>query len=324
MCDKTEPSCGKCIKKGIACSGVNRIRFTEGVARRGKLKDCKIPDISNDGASHLPSKTSFPTIRWNDERKRGTKRKKEDMERDTTRTRAKESAHDSNQSNSSPTTSKMTGQLYTPSDIVGSQAQLLHGPSATSELDASTSELDAISGLEDDVEEINRVEDAMLQCFLTRQNLQRWLPPLTAEARMLFSYFSAAIAPVMVVFDTVSNGYRELILPMAFEDEVLRRAVGVVAAQHLSRERPEMRDAAEAGRAAVISRLRNDALSATEDQIFSKFTWATLVVLLVGETVTGSEDYSFLVQMLLCLSANSRAENGNTAVSRFLQTQTNM
>ena len=40
----------------------------------------------------------------------------------------------------------------------------------------------------------------------------------------------------MVVLDTIPNGYRDIILPMALEDEVLRRAIGVVAAQHLGRE----------------------------------------------------------------------------------------
>lgn len=130
----------------------------------------------------------------------------------------------------------------------------------------------------------------------------------------------------MVVLDTVPNGYRSLILPMAFEDDVLRRAVGVVAAQHLSRGRPEMKTAAEAGRTAIISRLRKEALSSPADQVFNKYTWATLIVLLVGETVTGSADYRFLVQMLLCLSMNIKenAEEGDDEATQFLKAQTNM
>jgi hypothetical protein len=40
--------------------------------------------------------------------------------------------------------------------------------------------------------------------------------------------------------------------------------------------------------------------------------------------VTGSADYSFLVQMLLCLSANSMGDDQKPVVNRFLQTQTNM
>lgn len=56
----------------------------------------------------------------------------------------------------------------------------------------------------------------------------------------------------MVVLDDDTNGYRSLVLPMAIEDEVLCRAVNVVAAQHLSRQRPKLQRAAEAERAAII------------------------------------------------------------------------
>ncbi|KAL1855227.1 hypothetical protein Daus18300_011228 [Diaporthe australafricana] len=126
----------------------------------------------------------------------------------------------------------------------------------------------------------------------------------------------------MVILDKVSNGYRDFILPMALHDEVLCRAVGVVAAQHLSQGRPALELTAEKGRAAVISRLRRDA--SLPDQVFNEFTWATLIVLLVGETVTGNADYGFLVQMLLCLSNNNVIKTMESPLIRFLRAQTHM
>lgn len=126
----------------------------------------------------------------------------------------------------------------------------------------------------------------------------------------------------MVILDKVSNGYREFILPMALQDEVLCRAVVVVAAQHLSSGHPALELAAEKGRTAVISRLRRDA--SLESQVFNEFTWATLIVLLVGETVTGNADYSFLVQMLLCLSNNNVISAKESPLTRFLKAQTHM
>lgn len=128
----------------------------------------------------------------------------------------------------------------------------------------------------------------------------------------------------MVVLDDNTNGYRSLVIPMALEDDLLRRAVGVVAAQHLSRQRPELQEAAEAGRAAVISRLRSDSLQQSADKVFNKFTWATLIVLLVGETVTGSADYRFFVQMLLSLSMSNPGQDADPVLSEFLQAQTHM
>lgn len=304
MCDKSEPACGKCIKKGIECSGVNRIRFTEAVARRGKLKDCKIPDVGGNGLICLPTTTNFPAVRWKSEKKQRTERaakgKQQHVQSQTAELQDSSQCHDG-----------LDG--FSPGSLV-----------ATQTLPQVSAGLDESSEAHDDVEEIVQFDDGMLRQCPVYIGVQPWLAPLSSEARMLFSHFSEAIAPVMVIVDTASNGYREIILPMALEDEVLRRAVGVVAAQHLSRERPDIQHAAEAGRAAIISRLRNHAASATPEQVFNKFTWATLVVLLVGETVTGSADYTFLVQMLLCLSTNRRAECQRSPVTRFLQISTNL
>ena len=82
VCDKGAPSCQKCIKKGIQCSGVNRIRFTEGVATRGRFKGCKIPADQIQGGQGiiLPTVTTFPQVRWRDEKyhsKRISKRNNE-------------------------------------------------------------------------------------------------------------------------------------------------------------------------------------------------------------------------------------------------------
>ncbi|KAI0604630.1 Fungal specific transcription factor domain protein [Pyrenophora tritici-repentis] len=178
--------------------------------------------------------------------------------------------------------------------------------------------------VEEGIEEIVRDQTIFSSWYSGYNKLQPWIAPLSPKTRELFSYFSDVIAPAMVILDTSSNGYRDILLPMALEDEVLCRAVAVVAAQHLSRERLELQEVAEAGRTAIISRLRRDSLSATADRVFNQFTWATLIVLLVGETVTGSADYSFLIQMLLCLSANSTVKSQELPVNRFLQTQTNM
>lgn len=128
----------------------------------------------------------------------------------------------------------------------------------------------------------------------------------------------------MVVLDDPKNGYRSLVLPMALEDEVLGRAVSVVAAQHLSRLRPELREAAEAGRASIIARLRSDSFQHSADKVFNKSTWATLIVLLVGETVTGSADYSFLIQMLLSLSRSITQRDADPVLLEFLHAQTHM
>lgn len=131
------------------------------------------------------------------------------------------------------------------------------------------------------------------------------------------------VAPVMVILDNVSNGYRELLLPMACHDEVLQHAIAAVASQHIAGRYPAMRPAAESERAAVISRLRQDSLQPTPDRVFNASTWATLIVLLVGETITGSSEYKYLLHTLMCLAQNiSQVEH--TAANSFLMQQTHM
>jgi hypothetical protein len=45
-CDRSEPQCGKCIKKGIICPGMGiRYRFNDGIAARGRFKGKSKPVI---------------------------------------------------------------------------------------------------------------------------------------------------------------------------------------------------------------------------------------------------------------------------------------
>lgn len=127
----------------------------------------------------------------------------------------------------------------------------------------------------------------------------------------------------MVVLDNVANGYRDVLLPLACEDELLRTAVGVVASQHLALYNPSLQSMADEGRAAVISRLRRESLQASPDQVFNLSTWATLIVLLVGETITGSSEYTHLLQTLMCLIHNI-GKIAPSAARDFLKQQSHM
>ncbi|KAH7356371.1 fungal-specific transcription factor domain-containing protein [Pyrenochaeta sp. MPI-SDFR-AT-0127] len=307
ICDKGQPSCTKCINKGIECSGLGRIRFAKGVARRGRLKDCKIPDANSNGLQEgndvLPTEISFQALRWPNE-KRPKQRRTIEAVKDLAVICPENSF-------------SLEGETTMMDESIVLSSQVT-SPDLASTMTVIQKQDD------DDVEEVVRGDMVLNKAYSRSDNIISWVAPIGAEARMLFSYFSEAVAPVMVILDDNSNGYRSLILPMAFEDDVLRRAVRVVAAQHLSRERPELKDEAEAERTAIISSLRRNALGCSADKVFNKFTWATVIVLLVGETVTGSADYRFLVQMLLCLSMNGLSDDVDPALMSFLQAQAHM
>ncbi|KAF5020738.1 hypothetical protein F66182_7240 [Fusarium sp. NRRL 66182] len=106
----------------------------------------------------------------------------------------------------------------------------------------------------------------------------------------------------MVVLDSSSNGYRGLILPLAYQDENLARAVSVVSSFHLAQKDPKLQQVAEQGHQDIVAKLRRDSLQLSPEQLFNPYTLATILVLLVGETITGADNYTYLLEMLNCLT----------------------
>ncbi|UKZ80064.1 hypothetical protein TrVFT333_007829 [Trichoderma virens FT-333] len=137
--------------------------------------------------------------------------------------------------------------------------------------------------------------------------------------------FSEFIAPKMVVFDFNGNGYRDILLPLACEDELVGQAISVIAAFHLSQRAPHMRMAAEVGQHAILSKLFRDSLQLEPKRLFSLSTWATILVLLVGETITGANNYVHLLEILSNLAQSSDSVQSLSITTRgFIREQTRM
>ncbi|KAJ4413363.1 hypothetical protein N0V82_008579 [Gnomoniopsis sp. IMI 355080] len=114
------------------------------------------------------------------------------------------------------------------------------------------------------------------------------------------------------------------ILPLAHLDPVVERAVCVAAAFHLSSTMPELRLPAEKGRAAIIQKLSAMSFDLSDS------TWATILVLIVAELVTGHEHVLTLYKILVAfLDARSQAMGprglgGGTPLGQFLYYQSRM
>ncbi|PYH83284.1 hypothetical protein BO82DRAFT_373338 [Aspergillus uvarum CBS 121591] len=316
VCDRAEPSCQKCLKKGIECSGLGRFRFGNGVATRGKLKGSPIPVLNVDPVSvYKQSVPIVSQIRWSHERKKRVRKSHASKsvsnapvgaQGDTVEWVSVMSLENCLLPRSTPADAITTTSTST---AIAIQKTKLAQDSAT-----------AVSPGED-VENV-RADKVLLLTRRTDQPIQPWIAPLSSEIRGLFHYFANNIAPVMVLLD-ISNGYRDFILPMACQDEVLQRAVAVVAAQHVSLRQPALQAAAEADRSVIISRLLRASNVGSPDQVFNPATWATLLVLLVGETVTGSPEYKLLLQTLFTMAKNVKSL-GHTHLHEFLLQQTDM
>jgi hypothetical protein len=133
------------------------------------------------------------------------------------------------------------------------------------------------------------------------------------------------IASKMVVLDFTENGYRQIVLPMACQDDLVGQAVSVIAAFHLSEKMPSMHMPAERGQELILSRLRQQSLVLEPQQLFSMSTWETILVLLVGDTITGSNNYVYLLQLLSRLAQFAVNEPSlSDATKAFVLEQTKM
>ena len=127
----------------------------------------------------------------------------------------------------------------------------------------------------------------------------------------------------MVVFDNGFNGYRDVLLQLAFTDDLVQRAVCVCSAFYMGLRNPALYEIAERGRSAIISAL-SDQMACRQPgnaNVFNMSTVATVLLLLVGETVTGSDEFS----PLAALAQRNDTFEGATVTSRsFFQQQINM
>ncbi|KAM0512519.1 hypothetical protein ACHAPE_008842 [Trichoderma viride] len=222
----------------------------------------------------------------------------------------------SKQPGSSPDAARLASRRASTTASKTSNKRPIIGPTLPN-VPASDTDSSAES-LEDDVEEVVSRE-------LQLSRPQNAIQALSPQARQFFNYFSETIAPKMVVFDFSGNGYRNILLPLACEDELVGQAISVIAAFHLSQQAPHMRMAAEVGQQAILSKLFRDSLQLEPKRLFSLSTWATILVLLVGDTITGANNYVHLLEILSNLAKLSDSVDPLSTTTRdFIREQTRM
>ncbi|KIW04348.1 uncharacterized protein PV09_04637 [Verruconis gallopava] len=279
VCDKREPNCAKCQKKGLQCPGMGiRYRFNEGLAARGKLKgktfNLQSPDIPTETTT---SRTAVPLhLKW---------------------VACGGDNVTEKQSNSQVRCDDSTGQENSLDEVSSSGTAELSGTEGYSNCNASAGDVFQFLPLVPCVEQLD------------------------AKTRFLFNHFADYVSPVMILTDGITNGYRYQILPLAVEDAMVQRAVCVAAAFHLSIEQPQLRLPAEAGRAAIISKLKTKALIG---EVVSLSTWATLILVFVGELIVGSNDILTAHKMLTSFMKLRGSTADGSGLASFCQQQTDI
>ncbi|KXH28480.1 hypothetical protein CSIM01_13834 [Colletotrichum simmondsii] len=212
-CDGTRPSCAKCRNRGIACSGfVLKYKFLDGFSSRqkstsggrGALLKHSLAHTSAHGSARVASKALQPF--WGSQ------------------------AWDEVYWNSSARTYGDGSEG--PSQVGGSERDL--GCNISNNKDHAHDKEVLSSGVIDDlciISQSFRLDaDNVSPGPLSPVNLS----VLEPWKEFLLTHFSESIAPEMVVVDDINNGWRRLILPIAWSNAMVMDAVLAVSAFHLS------------------------------------------------------------------------------------------
>ncbi|KAK5400828.1 hypothetical protein LTR06_011212 [Exophiala xenobiotica] len=148
---------------------------------------------------------------------------------------------------------------------------------------------------------------------------------LDANCWELLDHFASHIAPIMVLLDSDLNGYRSVLLQFACEDDLVRCAIMTASLYHKSVHQPGLRSKADAYYMNIIQRLRRQAGDVHgHDGALKVSTWATVVLLLVVENVSGGTNMPQVFRMLRYVADSNVPQAHTSALSTFLKQQTNM
>lgn len=164
------------------------------------------------------------------------------------------------------------------------------------------------------------------------------------------------VSPYCIILDD-DNGFRSHVLPYAAQDPLVRRAVCVTAAFHLSNKVPSLRADAEVGRGIVIKMLQEIALSnagpqqfqsqqqrlgdgvgsrslnakgsrcspPAQQRVFAESSWCCLILLILGDLITGSADIMALRKTLVSFREGRKREGmGQGPLVEFLEYQSGL
>ncbi|KAF4781101.1 hypothetical protein HER10_EVM0007265 [Colletotrichum scovillei] len=291
-CDGTRPSCAKCRNRGITCSGfVLKYKFLDGFSSRQRStsggRSAMLKHSLAQTSAHGPARDKSKVL---------------EPFRDS-------QAWDDVYWNSSARTYGDGGEWSAQGG--GSERDL--GRDVSDRKDHADDEEKLSSDVINDlciISQISRSDaDAVSAGPLSPVNLS----VLEPWKEFLLTHFSEAIAPEMVVVDDINNGWRRLILPIAWSNTMVMDAVLAVSAFHLS-GRAILQPVVNPDKlyALAISQLSNRKDLADRSDEPKQLVVLAIVVLLVSVMVNGMPDFPIVFQML---ESAVTAIGGDTALA---------
>jgi hypothetical protein len=132
-----------------------------------------------------------------------------------------------------------------------------------------------------------------------------------------------------VAFDGISNGYRSLLLPLAWEDDLVRFALLASSANHLRFRYPKLTNLALNFQSTAIEKLAWLSKSGNRPGNLRPAILAAIILLLISGMMNGGSDFEILLNMakswIEAMSWNgSLKEAPGSALDEFLLDQVSM
>ncbi|KAK1854853.1 hypothetical protein CCHR01_02533 [Colletotrichum chrysophilum] len=284
-CDGTKPSCFKCTTRGIQCSGFGlQYKFLDGFSRRARPQSLGNRSALLKDALAQSSKSTSSRLRYHNCHATTSEHEKphdsweaiywESSTLDIYDTAQQDALIDA----CLQTSPRMNDE--------GSDPEVPNS-SAVEEKDVAEN---ASSSTTTEVEAVVRPRKPAMLASLSI--LEPW-------KEFLIAHFSESIAPEMVVIDDCFNGWRHLVLPLAWTNEMIMDSVLAVSAFHIAGKAASQ---AELDPYRLYTRAIHQLLNRKDlvdwDKETRQFVILAIMVLLVSVMVNGLSDFPIVFQML--------------------------
>lgn len=190
VCDGGEPTCHKCQKKGIECSGLGRFRFYQGASIRGLSQGGAVPVTAPgpllQSQSSCSGKQTPLNIRWQSDRPSARAKRKQSV-------RATAKAADASSRNSEH--DKSTAVSGDQRSVASVEDNVSNPASAISLTSSALDEWCETPGsqVDDGTAEEVATSSRAIEIYRPR-SISPWIPPLNSRTRMFLSHCKYSFA----------------------------------------------------------------------------------------------------------------------------------
>ncbi|KAF9878276.1 hypothetical protein CkaCkLH20_04314 [Colletotrichum karsti] len=301
-CDGTKPSCAKCSTRGIPCSGFGpTYKFLDGFSsRRKSSSSVNRSALLKDALAQSSSDASFRARLNKTQRDAESENIPYD---DWDRLYWETSLLDFDDAVQQAALVDACWQMSPCINVNNSACDVVENEEVQNQ--GETPEVPILPENSGELEEVDETvfspstTEALDYKAILRSATPMDLSLLEPWKEFLLTHFSDAIAPQMVVVDDCFNGWRHMILPLAWSNEMVMDAVMAVSAFHISGI-ISVQSFANPDR--LYSRAIKQLLSRKEladwDGETRQMVILAIVVLLVSVMVNGLPDFPIVFQML--------------------------